>query len=122
MEKGFYGCELLKVVIPEWISVIGEEAFYGCELLSDITISKGVTEIGSKAFFKDWNIHQNVHNHQPKVYKVLATNPPKLGTLSFGEVDDSFSDIFIVPAGYGDIYKNAEGWSYYADYITEATE
>ena len=38
------------VVIPEFVTGIGEYAFYGCSNLTDISISNSVTSIGSKAF------------------------------------------------------------------------
>ena len=38
------------VVIPESVTIIGENAFYGCTGLTSVTIPKGVTEIKNYAF------------------------------------------------------------------------
>ena len=43
------GCQ--NSVIPSYISSIGDNAFSGCSDLTSITIPKGVTSIGSTAFF-----------------------------------------------------------------------
>ena len=40
-----------KVVIPDSVKEIGEDAFRGCESLKEITIPDSVTEIGECAFF-----------------------------------------------------------------------
>ncbi len=42
---------LVKVTLPDTITIIGSEAFYGCRALSEINIPNGVTAIRSGAFF-----------------------------------------------------------------------
>lgn len=48
----FYGCEnLMKVVIPEGVKGIGDNAFTQCFSLIDITLPNGLEKIGEEAFF-----------------------------------------------------------------------
>ena len=46
-----------------------------------------------------------------------STVPPVLGSDTFGLFNKSIDRTFLVPAGYVDDYKNAEGWSEYADQL-----
>ena len=47
----FQFCEYLtSVVIPDSVTVIGDEAFEGCRNLEDVTIGSGVTYMGDRAF------------------------------------------------------------------------
>ena len=51
-EEAFYQCEsLTSVVIPEGVIEIGEEAFYQCGSLTSVVIPEGVIEIGKEAFY-----------------------------------------------------------------------
>ena len=45
-----YGEEMIKVIIEDGVTNIGECAFYGCSRLSSITIPNSVTSIGNSAF------------------------------------------------------------------------
>lgn len=42
--------ELTNITIPKSATEIGSDAFWGCKKLSSITIPKGVTTIGKNAF------------------------------------------------------------------------
>jgi len=42
--------EIVKVIVADSVTSIGEEAFFGCENLTSITIPDSVTSIGNKAF------------------------------------------------------------------------
>lgn len=47
----FANCiSLEKIIIPESVEILGNNAFDGCSLLSDVTINKGVISIGDFAF------------------------------------------------------------------------
>ena len=45
-----YGTTIVKVIIEEGVTTIGENAFYGCNGLISITIPNSVTSIGKNAF------------------------------------------------------------------------
>ena len=48
----FYGCSKLESLeIPESVTSIGDRAFYNCSNLESIIISEGVTSIGENAFY-----------------------------------------------------------------------
>ena len=50
-DDAFAYCKsLTEVVIPNSVTSIGNEAFYGCSNLTSVTIGNGVTNIGDKAF------------------------------------------------------------------------
>lgn len=40
-----------KVILPDNVTAIGDNAFFSCETLKEIVIPKGITSIGEKAFF-----------------------------------------------------------------------
>ena len=48
----FYGCESLsKIVIPDSVTVIGDNAFTQCFSLTEVTLSANLEKIGAEAFF-----------------------------------------------------------------------
>ena len=50
-DKAFNSCEsLIRVTLPDSITIIGDYAFYSCRTLTDITIPGSVTTIGAWAF------------------------------------------------------------------------
>lgn len=126
-----------EVVIPSTVKTIGESAFVQCMQLTDVTIGKGVVSIGSGAFYS-LDSTGTLNHPVPLTITVLPENPPILGyntaadgSISYGvfgvatsneagETVEYFPTI-IVPKGCGEIYKTAEGWSTYADKITEAS-
>lgn len=76
--------------------------------MTSVTIPESITSIGSQAFFQ--------HTSLTELF-MLATTPPTLGENAFNQTTFPI----IVPKGCGATYKVAEGWSKYADRITEAT-
>ena len=107
-DYAFYGCTgLTSVNIPENVTSIRTAAFMSCTGLTSITIPEGITEIGQNAFSSCTGLTS---------ITVLAPTPPTLGAAVFYNCTAQI----IVPAGCGDTYKAADGWSTYADYIVEA--
>lgn len=66
-----------------------------------------VTSIGDHAFGGNFRLTNII---------MLPTNPPTLGPSAI----PSNVTTITVPAGYGDAYKTAAGWSAYANKIVEA--
>ena len=124
-----------ELVIPSTVKTIGGSAFVQCLQLTSVTIGEGVVSIGSGAFVM---VDVTKNHAVPSVITMLPENPPTLGyktaddgTISYnvfgttgedeaGEVVEYYPTI-IVPKGCGEIYKTAEGWIEYADYIVEAS-
>ena len=110
-----------ELIISDPIKTIGEAAFSDHDI-TDVTLSNSVTFIGNAAFGRCPML---------KTVSILATIPPTLGIrLADGKyaqfMDNMNSDAIylesiIVPKGCGSVYKAAEGWSTYANYIVEAT-
>ena len=80
-----------------------------CTKLTSVTIPSNVTSIGDYAFLI-------VEGERTII--MLSDIPPTLGALVFGNPGLT---TFIVPKGRGEVYKTAEGFSTYADYIVEAS-
>ncbi len=99
---------LTEITIPDGLQSIKGQAFEFCSSLSQIIIPDSVQGIGFFAF--------EFCSSLQAVY-VEATTPPTLGTSVF---DYCHANLKIyVPAGCGETYKTATGWSYYADKIVE---
>lgn len=99
-------------VIPSSVITIQDNAFADCENLMNVTIPLSVESIGNRAFV----LGSSVPN--ARTVTVLSAVPATLGNSAF---DYKGRNNIVVPKGYGDTYKTAEGWSNYADYIVEAS-
>lgn len=86
---------------------INDYCFKNCASLKVVTISENTTTIGPGVFYGCENITE---------YHILSKTPAKVDSSSFAGAG---SYIIYVPKGYVEIYKNAEGWSTYADRIQE---
>lgn len=102
--------KLESVTIHDEVTTIKDSAFYGCTALSQLTIPASVTSIESLAF-------QNVGTANGLTLTMLGAEPP---TLNSNLVTQNLQ--IIVPNGCGDIYRYADGWSTYAEYIKEIQE
>lgn len=127
----FDDCRKISIrVFPKSLISIGEGAFiisensvtnmYGLT----IVLPSGLKSIGDAAFSSRPKSGTNVRNGYLAGVEILATTPPTL-TMDVGvfAIEGDFESTFkiTVPAGCGDAYKAAEGWSAYADRITEAS-
>ena len=149
--NGVGGCVLTSIEIPNSVTSIGYEAFFRCINLVNVLIPEGVTNIGHNAFcgcpYENIEIPKSVisigahafNTMDPmminpptlKTVNVLAKTPPELLSnsdteyinFSFGNLTDEgcVLEQITVPKGCSDVYKNATGWSYYADYIVEVS-
>lgn len=103
-------------VIPNTVTQIEYSAFYDNSKLTAITIPSSVTAIGGQSF-----------RYCSKLESVTieSTTPPTMGHTVYGTLEafDNNKDgrKIYVPAESVDIYKSAEGWSKYADYIESIT-
>ena len=89
---------------------IGSYAFYLCSSLRKVVLPSTITNIENQAFSETGVLEEIV---------LLSTTPPTLGgNILYNSADDI---TIVVPAGYGDTYKAASGWSDYASKIVEAT-
>ena len=110
--SAFENCTgLTSVTIENGVSALDGFVFNGCTGLTSVTIPASVTKIGKSAF--------KLADGYSRIVTMLSATPP---TLSY---DDTFdvagANNFIIPAGSGEVYKTAEYWDEYADYITEAS-
>ena len=148
VSSAFYSCaELTLSSLPSSITSVAMSAFYQCKSLQfndnffsnglvticdtaftyanveetlftfNITIPETVTSIGKNAFAG--NSTQSGDYTYFKRVRVLPKTPPVAGNEIFGQIAPNYPFSIVVPKGCGDAYKAAEGWSNYADYITE---
>lgn len=138
-DYAFYKCSSLNVTeIPEGVTSIGDNAFsmpldkqYGDCVTAmkngTITLPSTITNIGKCAFgYAESDSATGGYLYYCYLYevKILATTPPTLGAYPFGMGGGASKyhvDKITVPKGCGEVYKAAEGWSLYANYIVEAT-
>ena len=98
--------------IPSSVTEIALSAFQWTDpYLTSVTIPSSVTSINASAFA----IGVGTEYAYSRTITFLSTTPPAVGVLALS------GNNIIVPAGCGATYKAAEGWSEYADYITEAS-
>lgn len=89
------------------LAKIDDNCFKGCTGLKTVTISENTTTIGLGVFSGCESITE---------FHLLSKEPATVYDSTFTGTD---SYIIYVPKGYVEIYKNAEGWSTYADRIQE---
>lgn len=111
--SAFFQCSnLSNIIIPDGVTTISYSAFSGCTSLTNITIPSSVTSMEANAL--------SIGSSTTKAtITMLSTTPPTIHKWTFTE---QYLNHIIVPKGYSDIYKAAENWSLFADYIVEATE
>lgn len=126
-DYAFYNCSDISInEIPYGVKTIGENAFYmptnvlgdaPYSKMSTITLPETIESIGKTAFA--WNETYKGDGLLSVVSQItiLATTPPILGENVFG--NGMVIPQIIVPKGYAEIYKSAEGWSAYATNIEE---
>lgn len=100
--------------IPEGVTSISENAFncyYISTTIYSVYIPKSVTYIGKNAFTNNGTI---------KYVYLESETPPTLVSGAFNWQSGDFK--IIVPDGYEEVYREAENWSSYANYITSNQE
>lgn len=109
-EGAFLHCYNLRSVkiVGNDLTSIGDYAFSSCSELTNITLPTRLSSIGASAFSNCIKLTS---------ITMLSTTPPTLGSNAF----HSNVTTITVPAGCGNAYKTADGWSAYADKIVEAT-
>ena len=106
-DHAFHDCSgLTSVTIPNSVMSIGGGAFYNCSGLTNVTIPDGVTSIGSHAFYGCSGL---------TTLSVKATTPPSFGSDMLWSCSKLIT--IYVPTSSVDAYKEAEGWSDFADKI-----
>ena len=98
------GCRT--TVIPDDVEIIGDGSFKDCTFLTNITIPNSVTSIGNLAFYNCVSL---------STVDIEATEAPTLGNNAFYAVATSLK--INVPTNSVSAYKEAAGWSTYANNI-----
>ena len=95
---------ITKLTIPSDITKIKNFAFSNCTSLTSVTIPDSVTSIGNSAFLGCTSLTE--------VY-CKPTTPPTAATDDYMPIGCTI----YVPTASVEVYKTADGWSVYADYI-----
>lgn len=123
----FYSCTALEEVdLTPGLEIIGDDAFSDCSMLAKIDLPITVKTIGDYAFYNTkittatlpssvTTVGTFVFYRTPLVEVISNSDtPPSLGVNAF---PDTLEHIY-VPSGSVDAYKEASGWSRYADIIS----
>lgn len=102
---------LRSIVMPDSLTEIQSYAFAGCITLTSVTIPNSVTSIGNYVFSQCSNLETVI---------VEAVTPPTLGNNVF--YYNKSNRIIYVPDASVDVYKSANGWSSYKNYIKGISE
>ena len=107
-KAGVFGncTDLTSIRILDFVISIEEFTFSGCSELTSIIIGSGVETIEMGAFSQCLNLTS---------ITLLSTEPPQAGMFVFDSSNPPGT--ICVPAESVDAYKNASGWSEYADII-----
>ncbi len=116
--EAFYAnrTDLTSVIIKDGTKAIGDSAFFECTNLMGIVIPESVTVIGAFAFGLSSGGARTV-TMMPKVPPIINDTMSGDTPMPFHMLG---TNNIIVPAGCAEAYKSAPYWSEYADYITEA--
>ncbi|WP_231480241.1 leucine-rich repeat domain-containing protein [Prevotella sp. P6B4] len=100
---------ITKLIIPDLVEFIKEDAFSSCTELEELWLPKTLTEIGTGAFVNSKKI-KTIHSDLIVVNDML----PELKENVFPASFDTKIEIFI-PEGTKEKYQTQTGWSAYAD-------
>ncbi|MBR5331866.1 MAG: leucine-rich repeat domain-containing protein [Muribaculaceae bacterium] len=130
-------CNVLeKVDIPENVEIIDENAFQWCFALKNIKFPVGLKTIGHTAFHycnpdsivfpesiqyigggscRYWKNLMKIYSKSP-IPPFCDEDPENPGIYSFGGLTSTDIPVY-VPVGSADLYRNAQGWSYFKNFI-----
>ena len=107
INRGAFGDSYITAAtIGNGVTTIGNDAFASCLSLTTATIGTGITTIGDGAFADCTGLTS---------ITVEATTPPALGDSVFYNVSSDF--VIYVPTASVNTYKEASGWSDWANRI-----
>lgn len=117
----WYAGDIREIVIAEGATTIGAGAFIGCTALENVEIAATVTEIGEYAFAGCGAIGEMIcKNLVPPT--CVGNAGGSLRNSSTGNYDGVFDGIdpaipVYVPAESIELYRNAEGWNYFTNFL-----
>lgn len=123
-------CAALETIdIPETVTDIGTCSFQYCFALKNINLPEGLKTIGADAFSYcnpdsvvfpkslEYIGRTSCDNWQniKKIYSKSFT-PPNCDKTTFGGISPTDIPVY-VPIGSADLYRNAQGWNYFTNFI-----
>ena len=106
--RAFWDADLLtEITIPDSVTSIEKYAFYVCRSLRGIVLPEGLAHIGESAFYYCQSLKE--------VYCKAVTPPTGVDHYTFKE--NNRDRTIYVPNESVNAYKQAPGWSYYAESI-----
>lgn len=129
-EDAFEECSALKqVTIPSNVKTVGRAAFYSCLNLESVTIEEGLTQINNSTFQQCFNLQSvsipsSVTSIGSNAFYACgslsdvtcyATVPPVAGKSAFVTIKRPAT--LRVPAASIDLYRNADEWKYFNNFV-----
>ena len=103
-----YTQNIPELILPDGVTSVGGNMVCGSNIRT-VILPSTTTTIGDNIFNGAYNL---------TTFKINATTPPTIGSISTYELPEDFK--IVVPAGCGETYKSAAGWSTVANLIVES--
>lgn len=129
--SAFEGSNLEKAILPESCQELGDRVFSLCYFLKELRLPEGIKKIPVSFAYSSIGL-ENVYipesveeigsgafescNNLSKIYSLSTTPPDCANNRVFSETNPDKVAVY-VPIGSAGLYRNAQGWNYFTNFI-----